>query len=222
MDHEYEEHGPIPCFAYPAHIQHFSNGFLPPPAQLQLSITPGAFAAACARACSLTAAGPSVIQAIAKSTQELLYIFIDDDPPDPLRILPDANSLADAKLVSLAHDVGAAVADLYLDRLGFHWRANGKSVIKSGSVPDMFYDNGHAGTASVVDVVAVEAKHRRDRLAAARRFMCFAGTVAGATQRADVSCCAKLTPARSFHVKTIKPLRLLYSNFGREYSRFRR
>jgi hypothetical protein len=138
--------------------QHFSNGFLPPPAQLQLSFTPGAFAAACARACSLTAAGPSVIQAIARSTQELLYIFIDDDPPDPLRILPDANSLADAKLVGLAHDVGAAVADLYLERLGFHWRANGKSVIKSGSVPDMFYDNGHTGTSSVVDVVAVEAK----------------------------------------------------------------
>jgi hypothetical protein len=121
-------------------------------------MTPGAFAAACARACSLTAAGPSVIQAIAKSTQELLYIFIDEDPPDPLQILADANSLADAKLVGLAHDVGAAVADLYLDRLGFHWRANGKSVIKSGSVPDMFYDNGRAGTASVVDVVAVEAK----------------------------------------------------------------
>jgi hypothetical protein len=68
-----------------SHTQHTSQHFsMPPPAQLQLSITPGAFAAACARACSLTAAGPSVIQAIAKSTQELLYIFIDDDPPDPL------------------------------------------------------------------------------------------------------------------------------------------
>jgi hypothetical protein len=75
--------------------------------------------------------------------------------------------LADNLRTSVAGEVGAAIADLTMESMGFHWRANGREVgfvvpagvkKKDKRLPDFVYDPGAAGGFAAGQIAAVEAK----------------------------------------------------------------
>jgi hypothetical protein len=85
--------------------------------------------------------------------------------------------LPDEDLTSLASKVGMAVADLVMERLGFHWRANMQEIELNPSPPeadlkkrrpDFVYDPAGEHGFQPKDVVVVEAKGSLSRTRAKR------------------------------------------------------
>lgn len=86
--------------------------------------------------------------------------------------------LADDERTSLAGKVGAAIADLVMEQLGFHWRANARElnlkldkrvVLATKKIPDFVYDPGAQHGFQQQSVVVVEAKGSLSRKRAKRR-----------------------------------------------------
>src|ERR1700688_1045688 len=85
--------------------------------------------------------------------------------------------LPDEDLTSLAAKVGMAVADLVMERLGFHWRANMQEIELNPSPPEVdlkkrrpvfVYDPAGEHGFQPRDVVVVEAKGSLSRTRAKR------------------------------------------------------
>jgi hypothetical protein len=85
--------------------------------------------------------------------------------------------LADERRTSLAASLGATVADITMDRLGFHWRANTREILpsiprnflESGKIPDFVYDPAGTHGFQAGTIVAVEAKGSLSNNKAKRR-----------------------------------------------------
>ncbi|PIT06397.1 hypothetical protein TSA1_29755 [Bradyrhizobium nitroreducens] len=91
--------------------------------------------------------------------------FIDEDT-EVLSFVTALNALPDDERPSMAGNVGAAVADLTMESLGFHWRANAAELKlwqssgagTSRKTPDYVYDPGSQHGFDAGSVVIVEAK----------------------------------------------------------------
>lgn len=86
--------------------------------------------------------------------------------------------LADDERTSLAGKVGAAIADLVMEQLGFHWRANARELklnldkrvrLATKKIPDFVYDPGAQHGFQQQSVVVVEAKGSLSRKRAKQR-----------------------------------------------------
>lgn len=84
--------------------------------------------------------------------------------------------LADEERTSVASKVGAAIADVQMDKSGFRFRANARELTfeqiespQSKRIPDFIYDRGNGNETKPSDVVAVEAKGSLSRLRATKR-----------------------------------------------------
>jgi hypothetical protein len=85
--------------------------------------------------------------------------------------------LADERRTSLAASLGATIADLTMERLGFHWRANTREILPSipknflenGRIPDFVYDPAGTHGFQAGSIVAVEAKGSLSNNKARRR-----------------------------------------------------
>ncbi|QOZ06890.1 hypothetical protein [Bradyrhizobium sp. CCBAU 51765] len=83
--------------------------------------------------------------------------------------------LADEERTSVASKVGAAIADVEMEKSGFRFRANARELTfeqfeatQSKNIPDFVYDSGRGDETTPSDVVAVEAKGSLSRLRATK------------------------------------------------------
>lgn len=83
--------------------------------------------------------------------------------------------LADEERTSVASKVGAAVADVEMEKSGFRFRANARELTfeqfeaaQSKRIPDFVYDCGNGDETKPSDVVVVEAKGSLSRLRATK------------------------------------------------------
>lgn len=91
-------------------------------------------------------------------------IFVDA-PSERFAFTKLLDELADEERTSLASKVGAAVADLAMDRSGYRFRANARELdfskaagSTSRKIPDFLYDDGKGDETTPSRVVVVEAK----------------------------------------------------------------
>lgn len=99
-------------------------------------------------------ASQEILKAQAKATEAFLKIFVCSKSKD-FSILSTAETLIDAHLSSIAHDIGVGVAHLYMEEMGYSWKASGAEVLSGKKKkPDYIYDNGSASH----NVVAMESK----------------------------------------------------------------
>lgn len=103
----------------------------------------------------------------AASRAEGINTFIDETT-QVLSFVLALSLLPDDERPSFAGNVGATVADLVMESLGFHWRANaaelklaaaaGSAASKSRKTPDYVYDPGSQHGFEAGQIVIVEAK----------------------------------------------------------------
>lgn len=128
--------------------------FNPPPSIGSFSFAPGRLFASIARCNALTTAKHRISRSLTQLAKAAIEELVDDNGAN-FSILNDAADLGDARLANLSHDVGAGVANLYMDEIGYTWVANAKEVLTaSGKKPDYIYDQGSGSN----HVVVMEAK----------------------------------------------------------------
>ena len=97
---------------------------------------------------------------------ERINLFISPENAE-LSVTTKIDILPDEDLTSLAAKIGAAVADLVMERLGFHWRANMLEIELSPDVhaadskkrrPDFVYDPAGRYGFTAKSVVVAEAR----------------------------------------------------------------
>jgi hypothetical protein len=107
---------------------------------------------------------------------ERLNLYVNTQNAE-FSIMTRIDILPDEDLTSLAAKVGMAVADLVMERLGFHWRANMQEIELNPSPPevdlkkrrpDFVYDPAGEHGFQPRDVVVVEAKGSLSRTRAKR------------------------------------------------------
>ena len=119
-----------------------------------LTFGPGRLFASVARCNALSYANVLILAAQQLASQAALNLFVDENG-NSFSITDDARMLGDAKLGAIAHDIGAGIANLYMNELGYHWVASGKQMISGkGKKPDYLYDRGVGS----IDLAAMEAK----------------------------------------------------------------
>lgn len=110
--------------------------------------------ASIARCGNSSSASGVILEAQAKAAEEFIKLFVCPNSKN-FSIIKGADVLIDAKLVSLAHDVGVGVAHLCMEEMGYSWKASGAEVLSGKKKkPDYIYDNG----LSADEVVAMESK----------------------------------------------------------------
>lgn len=110
--------------------------------------------ASIARCGNTSGANTTVLAAQAKAAEEFVNLFVCQSS-SKFVIIDEAKTLIEAKLTSLAHDLGAGLANLYMEGMGYSWRATGSEVLPGKKKkPDYIYDNG----TSEHEVVAMESK----------------------------------------------------------------
>jgi hypothetical protein len=125
------------------------SGFIPPPAASRISFTPLQLYGSVARVKALLGASIRVTNALAQSAEYLIRELVDDTPPD-FAFTGDVLLFADATRTAFSGDIGAAMADRYMDSLGYVWRDNARSLVPKGPVADFVYDGPPTGGAGVV------------------------------------------------------------------------
>jgi hypothetical protein len=98
---------------------------------------------------------------------EQIDVYIDPSTPQ-FSFIDELDTLPDDERPSMAGNVGAAIADLVMESLRFHWRCNaselklspaaGVGPDKKGKTPDYVYDPGREHICPPGSVVIVEAK----------------------------------------------------------------
>ncbi|MDB5412973.1 MAG: hypothetical protein JWR10_1308 [Rubritepida sp.] len=132
----YTAHGHIPSPIEPS--------FKAPARESSLTFGPLALAAAVARAATTRDDAPvAVLNALQQSTLPMLQTMIEDGPT--FEISPNFQHLADTERTFLAARVGAGITDLYMNALGYTWRANA-ACLSSTLDPhaDFIYEGGSA------------------------------------------------------------------------------
>jgi hypothetical protein len=126
-----------------------ASGFVPPTAVGQISFTPLQLYGSVARVKALLGASVGVTNALAASAEHLIRELVDEAPPDFV-FTGDVLLFADATRTAFSGDIGAAIADRYMDSLGYIWRDNARSLVPKGSVADFVYDGPPTNGAGVV------------------------------------------------------------------------
>jgi hypothetical protein len=138
--HVLHGHDPIPLAA----------GFSSPPPVLDMTFGPLALAAAVARTATLRDDAPvEVLNAVQRSTFPMLETMIAEGPVFSLSEY--FSHLADTERILFAARVGGGATDLYMNALGYAWRANA-ICLSSALDPhaDFIYDGGNANGHGVV------------------------------------------------------------------------
>jgi hypothetical protein len=105
--------------------------------------------------CNSSKYAPDVILAAQQVAADAAIKYFVSESGDDFAILDSAYLLGDAKFTSIAHDVGAGLANIYMHELGFTWFSNAKEFMASGGQkPDYIYSNGF----NFDEVVAMESK----------------------------------------------------------------
>ena len=114
---------------------------------------------------------------IGHSAASYIDIFLDHSNAE-FAFTEKMDCLADDERTSLAGKVGAAIADLVMEQLGFFWRANARELklsldkrvrLTTKKIPDFVYDPGAQHGFQQQSVVVVEAKGSLSRKRAKRR-----------------------------------------------------
>ena len=145
--------------ATPKTVQSVSSGtqvraghhasFSPPALPSSLTFSGLALFASVARANALIGAAPSTIQGLARSAGEIICAVVEDPPP-LFWVTTDVDYSADAKRTSFSADIGAGITDLIMSGMGYTYRDNARSLIKTGRVGDFIYDGPRTYGAGVV------------------------------------------------------------------------
>jgi hypothetical protein len=99
-------------------------------------------------------ASKALIKSLAAGRSSLLKHLVDNGT-SPFRLSREVADLGDASLTSLSHDIGVGVSGLYMESMGYTWRANGKEVFaRDKRIPDYVWDTATSGGG----VVLSEAK----------------------------------------------------------------
>ncbi|WP_155276367.1 MULTISPECIES: hypothetical protein [Sphingobium] len=99
-------------------------------------------------------ASRELIKALAAGRSPLLKHLVDNTT-SPLRLSTEVADIGDTPLTNLSHDIGVGVSGLYMEAMGYTWRANGKEVFAFGDrIPDYVWDTATPGGG----VVLSEAK----------------------------------------------------------------
>ena len=126
--------------------------FSPPPLSgLSLAIGPPDLFRSIARS-GATSRGSTALVAAMTLSAKAMFEFLIDDVSTVLGITDEVFELADAERTALSGRIGAGIADLVMDALGYSWRDLAEEVIAvPGRLADFAYDSG-------TDVVLAEAK----------------------------------------------------------------
>ena len=127
-----------------------SPNFVAPPVQSSLSFNPIALAAAIARTATTWDDAPvDLLDGLQQSALIELVTLLQDGSTFALQ--PHFTILADTARSQFAAKVGAGIAHLYMDALGFAWRANA-ACLSSSLDPhaDFIYEGGNASGHGVV------------------------------------------------------------------------
>lgn len=148
---KYTSHGHVPNPIAP-------NFVAPDPAQ-SLTFGPLALAGAVARTATVRDDAPAVVlDALKRSTSPMLEAMIEEG----LTFALSANlHLADAERTFFAARVGSGITDLYMNALGYTWRANAaclSSVLDPHA--DLLYEGGNASGHGVVLAEALDDRNR--------------------------------------------------------------
>ncbi|MER9140309.1 hypothetical protein NKI20_29350 [Mesorhizobium sp. M0830] len=117
-----------------------------------------------------------LIDFIGQNVASYIDLFVDSSSAE-FCFTEKMDCLADDERTSLAGKVGAAVADLAMEQLGFHWRANAREAnlklskrVRQATkkIPDFVYDPGAQHGFQQGSVVVVEAKGSLSRKRAKR------------------------------------------------------
>jgi hypothetical protein len=106
-----------------------------------------------------------LIESVGREITTYIELFLQDNRPE-FCLSERVAILADDERTSLAAKIGAAIADLLMERLDFHWRANARDLFltsteflsASTKIPDFAYDPGARHGFEQQSVVLVEAK----------------------------------------------------------------
>jgi hypothetical protein len=119
-----------------------------PPSAARLTFTAAQLEASLAMTLALSNL-PSVPKAtLATSSAAMITAFVDDNGPS-LAFTQDVTALADAHRTFVSGLLGAAVADLYMQALGYVFRCNTREEIASGAAGDFLYDGWPFAAGSV-------------------------------------------------------------------------
>lgn len=140
------------------HEQHSPSlaGYKPPPPCKTLVFTPADLALSIGRNLALSTAPQSIVTGQGLGALRAIRDFVDEVGSD-FGLTPDVDHLGDVALTQTAHHLGVGVSGLYMEGLGYLWRANGKEVlakVKGQGMPDYVWSTGSVSG----DVVLSEAK----------------------------------------------------------------
>lgn len=160
-------------------------GFQPPAAPAMLTFGPLALAAAVARTATTRAAPAALLAALKTSMLAYVEPLVADGPG--FALTANFDYLADTERTLFAARVGAGVTDLYMNALGYAWRANAACLAPSlDPHADFIYDGGavsghgavlaeaHGSFAMATTATSVAAQARRKYLRQVKPFV--AGT----------------------------------------------
>jgi len=142
ISHNSQSHRPSPV----------SVGFVAPRIAAGIRFRPKALAAAIARTITLRDAPEALLAQWSRSALLEVEVLIANGPAFGLS--PTIRSLADAERSAFAGRVGAGMADLVMNVLGYRWRDNAACLLGSGPRPDFIYGGGQADGHGVVLVEA--------------------------------------------------------------------
>jgi len=133
-----------------------TTSFAPPVAAKALAFTPSELAMSIGRNLALTGAPATLVNALGSGATKTVEALVDE-VGSAFSLTVDVDHLGDAALNHVAHNVGVGVSGIYMERLGYFWRANGKEVlarVKGQGMPDYVWSTGLPSGA----VVLSEAK----------------------------------------------------------------
>lgn len=138
---------------YTPHVQlpgPIAPGFIAPERIRNLTFGPIALAAAVARAATTREDAPcAVLDALRRSTLPMLETMVEDGATFGLS--KNFQHLADSERTFFAARVGGGITDLYMNALGYTWRANASCLSSAHAPhPDFIYEGGRASGHGVV------------------------------------------------------------------------
>jgi hypothetical protein len=129
------------------HLHHpspVSPGFVAPTAARHLSFRPIALAGAIARTATTQEGAPLELleRRASNALSDLEYLVADGST---FELSPNLNYLIDIERTHFAGQVGSGITHLYMESLGYNWRANASCLTaKREPHGDLLYDHGNA------------------------------------------------------------------------------
>ncbi|MBX5205985.1 hypothetical protein [Rhizobium sp. NZLR1] len=126
-----------------------SQGFVAPDATSTLTFSPIALAAAVARTATTRQARPQLLAALQRSAQAQMECLVSNQ--STFELSADFGDLADTERTLFTARCGAGITDLYMNALGYVWRANAACLARTlDPHADFLYDGGSVSGHGVV------------------------------------------------------------------------